>query len=1136
MYFFPACHPLRRTVARLTVLGVCVIATVVVGEVALRGVALAAEVSSSAAHVSVLVPDRALAAQVAPAMQVRKDKRVQPLPTFLHGEERNPTLLQNGLLTKPARQQRLAKAAGNLRIAQADSVCRVLLVRVGFQDNRAPSLTSMPTTGDFMAAPDSTIVIDPPPHDADYWQAQLLALQAFYLQQSAGQLRVEGSVFPPVGEPSIKLSDVADYGPGAGGFWTLPLLETYFRDAVALLDAEAAGKIDLSSFDSYVIAHPGADLQTDVLGNSPNDIPTFFITLGDSIPVMGGTHEVRNGLVMPETTSQDGLLGGILGALCHEFGHNLGLPDWYDTHFGYPSVGEWSLMDSGNAAFFAFQVEGSDEALFAYGLLPLGLSAYDRYLLGWDEPHILRAPEEEVHLLPWSSQSFLGIRPPTAARLDVSPEEYFLIENRRDLLLQRPDLGDVEPCPYLNRDEQTGVILWLSKSDTAIPARQRRNTGDYDFFISSPTAPDEALGLACGELGFGVLVWHVDERVLFEGLPTNEVNVNRDYRALRVIEASGDFEIGDLRQVGFGFRGDAWSDVFRTNFIQSYTKMTEEGTPNSWNSDWARSGWEITDVHEVAPESQAVTVRVREGVPGWPQLIQTPSSGLLRVHAQSAVATRIGTGPGSLAVVLTADSLGIFRSDSTGSIEIVSQVLDPASLAYTPELVSGDANGTLAALDGLAVHAWGLTNASSLVPRAGFPMQVPGGTGAGLILLRGSSPILPAGLVEKSNGEWLAFTGAGEVTHTLPGVLVADYAGPVVGKFAINSTGIGLGAAMVSADAVRFVPLASVGPPTSVPLDLAGSRRGDLFTAGGCIDPQSNLQDAQVVVLHRDGRLRVVDPQFGILHQYPDFPRGEYLGVALADVTGDGVLDIVAATATQVHGLNANGARLLNTPLAVQQLFAIRSAVQIVSMPGVADVTGDALPEFVFTTDLGLVYILDADGSPIAGYPRKMLPDDIPGQVLVADVDDDASTREVVAVSDVSISVVAPAGGDATLSAWTHDAGDAGRTRYAVAPLAQQNGSDRLLALEKSFQAYPNPARGSWVRLRFTSRSVGPFDIRIYNLEGEQVFNRMGNTVSGPQEVEWNVEGLASGVYLCRVHSAAAGVSAPLIEPITVVR
>ena len=232
MHFFPTSHSLRRAATRLTLLGVCAIATLVVGEALIGAMASAAAAPAKRSHVSVLLPDRNLAAEAAAEMQARKRNRVERLPAFLHGEARNPTLLKNGILTQPVRQARLAKAAGNAPVAQTDSICRVLLVRVGFADNRAPNLTSMPASGDFMLAADSTIIIDPPPHDAAYWEAQLLALQAFYLQQSGGQLLVQGTVFPPVGEASIKLSDVADHGPGAGAVWTLPLLETYFLDAV----------------------------------------------------------------------------------------------------------------------------------------------------------------------------------------------------------------------------------------------------------------------------------------------------------------------------------------------------------------------------------------------------------------------------------------------------------------------------------------------------------------------------------------------------------------------------------------------------------------------------------------------------------------------------------------------------------------------------------------------------------------------------------------------------------------------------------------------------------------------------------------------------------------------------------------
>jgi hypothetical protein len=95
----------------------------------------------------------------------------------------------------------------------------------------------------------------------------------------------------------------------------------------------------------------------------------------------------------------------------------------------------------------------------------------------------------------------------------------------------------------------------------------------------------------------------------------------------------------------------------------------------------------------------------------------------------------------------------------------------------------------------------------------------------------------------------------------------------------------------------------------------------------------------------------------------------------------------------------------------------------------------------------------------------------------------------------------------------------------------------RLQALERTFRAYPNPARGQDVVLRIQARSDGPYEIRIYNLEGEQVFATQGIARAGAaEEVRWRVSGLASGTYLCRFVSPAAGVTSPLVEPITVVR
>jgi hypothetical protein len=280
--------------------------------------------------------------------------------------------------------------------------------------------------------------------------------------------------------------------------------------------------------------------------------------------------------------------------------------------------------------------------------------------------------------------------------------------------------------------------------------------------------------------------------------------------------------------------------------------------------------------------------------------------------------------------------------------------------------------------------------------------------------------------------------------------------------------------------------------------------------------------------------LRVIDRQRGVLSNWGDLPRDEYIGLALADVDGDGHPDIVASSQHRIIGVNGRGARLFNTPLEVRDLFALRSPGTLLSPAVVADVGGDALPEYVFATDLGLVYALDVDGEPLPGYPRKTLIDLLPSAILLADVDADAATREIVAVSTLSAAVLAP-GGDASIPGWTEITGTSARTRFSPST-APRPESDRLLALERPFFAYPNPASDDVVRLRITARSQGPYDIRIYNLEGEQVFQQNGIATQGTQEIVWATGELASGTYLCRFVSAAAGVTSPLIEPVTLVR
>ncbi|MFF5280055.1 immune inhibitor A domain-containing protein [Streptomyces sp. NPDC013171] len=87
----------------------------------------------------------------------------------------------------------------------------------------------------------------------------------------------------------------------------------------------------------------------------------------------GGTQIGDTGIWVGDYTMQPE--NGGLGVFAHEYGHDLGLPDHYDTSGGGEnSTGFWTLMSSGS-----WLGQGKD----AIGDLPGDMSAWDKLQLGW---------------------------------------------------------------------------------------------------------------------------------------------------------------------------------------------------------------------------------------------------------------------------------------------------------------------------------------------------------------------------------------------------------------------------------------------------------------------------------------------------------------------------------------------------------------------------------------------------------------------------------------------------------------------------------------------------------------------------------------------------------------------------------
>ena len=103
--------------------------------------------------------------------------------------------------------------------------------------------------------------------------------------------------------------------------------------------------------------------------------PTDEGVTGPSGNLLGGTQIGTTGVWIGDYTVEPE--NGGLGVFTHEFGHDLGLPDYYDTNGGENSTGFWTLMSSGS------WLNEGQAAGDAIGTTPGGFGPEEKRFLGW---------------------------------------------------------------------------------------------------------------------------------------------------------------------------------------------------------------------------------------------------------------------------------------------------------------------------------------------------------------------------------------------------------------------------------------------------------------------------------------------------------------------------------------------------------------------------------------------------------------------------------------------------------------------------------------------------------------------------------------------------------------------------------
>jgi M6 family metalloprotease-like protein len=139
---------------------------------------------------------------------------------------------------------------------------------------------------------------------------------------------------------------------------------------------------------------------------------------------------------------------GTFGQIAHEFGHDIGWPDLYDTDSSSTGVGRWSIMAGGSWLYTAGNYQGT---------MPAHPDAFSKWYQGWLTPI---------------------------------------------------QIVGSQPGYTLERVETSGRIYQLRDNPGGVNWRFNQSSGTGEYFLVENRQP---VGYDAGLPGCGLLIWHIDE-------------------------------------------------------------------------------------------------------------------------------------------------------------------------------------------------------------------------------------------------------------------------------------------------------------------------------------------------------------------------------------------------------------------------------------------------------------------------------------------------------------------------------------------------------------------------------------------------------------------------------------------------
>lgn len=1053
------------------------------------------------------------------------DEKAKP-PTFYKSHPSNRFVIFDQ--TEQKSTSSLKKGITATFKADIPDTLKIMAIRVQFQRDNDRNTTGDGwfdlTTGDSM--------INPPPHNRQYFTNQLRALKDYYQQVSNGQLvlQVEDEsgnsfVYPLQTDSAWTLpQQMSYYNPNQGEQLLDQRLAELFRDAVAVADTNS--DIDFSQFDVFIVFHAGVGWEfTQEFDTTPNDIPSVFLNFNDlkstignnsaafgGIPVNNGNFFIKEGIILPETENQGGYkIFGMLGTAALMMGFQLGLPALFDTDTGHPGLGRFGLMDQGSGNFF--------------GSIPAHLCAWSKIFLGWEQPIEVSSGAN----LPVGAA--LTQNPNKIYKIPINAKEYFLIENRQRNVYKTKDIG-------IGYDENSSRIEFYYNDDGSPIINPLVGTGvivtidEYDYDLP----------------GSGILIWHIDENIIEQKYDENRVNTDMNYRGVDLVEADGSQDMGYYYNY-FGFTGyhagyaeDMW---WNDNPIHLLVNSSEQvmftplTRPSTHSYSRANTGIYVTDFSPI-DSIMFFTLEIKGYQSGFPTFLGENSgnsaivTGDLDGDDQNEIIT--ATADGKILVWNANGEKFIANEDMTYRITIngdttklplaVFAEISEGHFHFSPALVDLDQDGDMEVIAGSSngkLYAWHEQDVDGN-GRADLFFEINCNAAVTTVPVIGNWSLTSAGTeiaIGNQNGEICLVSDNGNLIWNK---LIAS--NPITGLAGFVE---GNNAGLIVIDGGNTIFLINENGDINWQKSLSGY--GSLnYPAIGDVNRDAKLE---VIVSSDQGYLLILDKNGDFLPSFNIVNTGNPLSnPALADIDNNGYLDIVLTGGGKTFVYQHNGVPMTEFPLVFDRNFESDNYPD----PILVDLDGDGKVEIIVGSQNNQLNAFNYQGQSVVGFPLS-----VSQPIVVAPVITNLGSNNkfaLIARSNDDFCYVWQLEYEFNIDQiyWGQFLKDAQHTGLFLEQTSEPIKMGDLMPVKMIYN-YPNPTEGNSTMIRYFLRDAANVSIRIYDMAGELVEEFPGPGIGGIEnEVEWNVTNIQSGVYLARVSAIGDGETNTSIIKIAVIK